>query len=66
VASRPDAAASKLAWAAKGSHKSRRDLRQIVRQMTPTDRSDLDRLADLLGLGGLLAEILAEPDEISG
>ena len=66
VASRPDAAASKLAWAAKGSYKSRRDLRQIFRQMTAPDRSELDRLAGLLGLGGLLAEILAEADEISG
>ena len=66
VASRPDAAASKLAWVAKGSHKSRRDLRQIFRQMTAPDRSELDHLAGLLGLGGLLAEILAEADEISG
>jgi len=66
VASRSDAAASKLAWAAKGSHKSRRDLRQIVRQMGSADRSELDRLAGLLGLGGLLADVLAEPDEISG
>lgn len=66
VASRPDAAASKLAWASKGSHKSRRDLRQIVRQMAAADRSELDRLAAVLGLGDLLADILAEPDEISG
>lgn len=66
VASRPDAAASKLAWAAKGSHKSRRDLRQICRQMTAPDHSELDRLAGLLDLGDLLAEILAEADEISG
>lgn len=66
VASRSDAAASKLAWAAKGSHKSRRDLRQIVRQMASADRSELDRLAGLLGLDGLLADVLAEPDEISG
>jgi hypothetical protein len=66
VASRPDAAASKLAWASKGSHKSRRDLRQIVRQMAAADRSELDRLAAILGLGDLLADILAEPDEISG
>lgn len=66
VASRPDAAASKLCWAAKGSHKSRRDLRQIVRRMTAVDRCELDRLAGLLGLASLLAEILAEPDEISG
>ena len=66
VASRPDAAASKLAWAAKGSHKSRRDVRQIVRPMTTTDRSELDRLVGILDLGDLLSEILAEPDEISG
>ena len=66
VASRPDAAASKLAWASKGSHKSRRDLRQIVRQMAAGDRSELDRLAAILGLVDLLADILAEPDEISG
>ena len=66
VASRSDAAASKLAWAAKGSHKSRRDLRQIVRQMASAERSELDRLAGLLGLGGLLADVLAEPDELSG
>jgi hypothetical protein len=66
VASRADAAASKLAWAAKGSHKSRRDVRQIIRRMAAADRSELDRLAGLLGLGDLLAEVLAEPDEISG
>ena len=66
VASRPDAAASKLVWAAKGSHKSRRDLRQIVRRMTAVDRAELDRLAALLGLGSLLEEVLVEPDEISG
>ena len=39
---------------------------QICRQMTAPDRSELDRLAGLLHLGGLLAEILAEADEISG
>jgi hypothetical protein len=66
VVSRPDAAASKLAWAAKGSHKSRRDLRQIVRLMPLTERVELDRLAGILGLGDLLTEILGEPDEIAG
>ena len=66
VVSRPDAAASKLAWAAKGSHKSRRDLRQIVRHMPSSERAELGRLAGLLGLGNLLAEILAEMDEIAG
>lgn len=66
VVSRPDAAALKLAWAAKGSHKSRRDLRQIVRHMPSSERDELGRLAGLLGLGNLLAEILAEMDEIAG
>lgn len=66
VASRPDAAASKLAWASKGSQKSRRDLRQIVRLMPAGDQRELDRLAGLLGLRDLLAEILRETDEISG
>lgn len=66
VVSRPDAAASKLAWASKGSHKSRRDLRQIVRLMPSAERPELDRLAKLLGLEKLLAEILSEADEIGG
>ena len=66
VVSRPEAAASKLAWASKGSHKSRRDLRQIVRHMPQAECAELDRLAGLLGLGGLLAEILVEADEITG
>jgi hypothetical protein len=66
VVSRPSAAASKLAWAAKGSHKSRRDLRQIVRLMPLTERLELDRLAGILCLGDLLTEILGEPDEIAG
>lgn len=65
VVSRTDAAASKLVWAAKGSQKSRRDLRQIVRLMPAAERPELDRLAGLLGLPHLLAEILSEPDEIS-
>lgn len=66
VVSRPDAVASKLVWASKGSQKSRRDLRQIVRLMPAAERPEPDRLAGLLGLRQLLAEILAEPDEISG
>jgi hypothetical protein len=66
VASQPDAAASKLARAAKGSHKSRRDLRQIVQRMPRSERAELDRLAGVLGLGDMLGEILGEPDEIAG
>jgi len=66
IASRADAAASKLVWASKGSHKSRRDLRQIVRLLSAGDRAEVDRLARLLGLESLLVEILVEEDEIAG
>jgi hypothetical protein len=66
VVSRPDAAASKLAWASKGSQKSRRDLRQIVRSLSEAERTELDRVAGMLALDELLAAILAEPDEIAG
>jgi hypothetical protein len=66
VVSRPDAAASKLAWAAKGSQKSRRDLRQIVQRMPRAERDELDRLVGILGLNALLTEILGEADEIVG
>jgi hypothetical protein len=66
VVSRPDAAASKLAWAAKGSQKSRRDLRLIVRRMPTSERGELDRLAGVLHLTELLVEILREPDDITG
>lgn len=66
VVSRPDAAASKLVWASKGSHKSRRDLRQIVRNLSAAERTELTRIAGLLALDGLLDTILTEPDEIAG
>jgi hypothetical protein len=66
VVSRPDAAASKLAWASKGSQKSGRDLRQIVRSLSEAERTELDRVAGMLALDELLAAILAEPDEIAG
>jgi hypothetical protein len=66
VVSRPDAAASKLVWASKGSHKSRRDLRQIVRNLSAAERTELTRIAGMLALDGLLDTILTEPDEIAG
>jgi hypothetical protein len=64
VASRPDAAASKLVWVSKGSHKSRRDLRQLWRRAATEDRELIERLARELGLERLLLDVLAEPDEI--
>ena len=64
VASLADAAASKLVWVSKGSHKSRRDLRQLWQRATPEQRSLVERLARDLGLEQLLTEVLGEADEI--
>ncbi len=64
--SRADAAASKLVWAALGSHKSRRDLRRMHHAMGEADCREVRRLAEALGHAELLGEILTEADEISG
>ena len=48
IASRADAAVSKLVWIDKGSHKSRRDLRQIFRTAGTADRDLIRELADQL------------------
>lgn len=64
VASLPDAAVSKLIWVSKGSHKNRRDIRKIAGRATAPQVQMIDLLADGLGLTELLAEILAESDEI--
>ena len=64
VASRADAAASKLVWVSKGSHKSRRDLRHIYRTGTDEDCELIRDLAARLGLEPLLGEVLSESDEV--
>jgi len=64
VASRPDLVISKLVWISKGSHKSRRDVRQIVGRATETEMALVREFAEPLKLGALLDEVLAEPDEI--
>lgn len=64
IASLPDAAISKLIWISKGSHKSRRDLRQLIRITSRSQRQTIDQLAISHGLGKLLSEVLAESDEI--
>jgi hypothetical protein len=63
VASRLDAAASKLRWIEMGSHRSRRDLRRMFDEMTDADRLGLGVMASELGLSPLLGEVLIEPDE---
>ena len=64
VVCRADAAASKLVWISKGSHKSRRDLRAIHRGANQTQQAEIAVLAEKFGLSGLLTEVLAEPDEL--
>jgi hypothetical protein len=65
IASLPDTALSKLIWISKGSHKSRRDLRQLIRISTASQRQTIEKLAIDLGLGDLLSEVLSESDEIN-
>lgn len=64
MASRTDVAASKLIWISKGSHKSRRDLRHILRTASAAEREMVDTLAGELALTDLLVEVLNEPDEL--
>ena len=65
VVSRVDSAAAKLVWISKGSHKSRRDLRQIYRTSSEPDRQQIKKLASDLHLQSLLHEVLDESDEFS-
>lgn len=64
IASLADIAGAKLIWIRKGSHKSRRDLRQLIRIATKSQLQTIDQLATDLGLHELLAEVLSESDEI--
>jgi hypothetical protein len=64
LASCADVGASKLVWISKGSHKSRRDLRQLFRLATEADRRRMEHLAEQFGLSDLLAEVLQESDEL--
>lgn len=64
VASRVDAVVSKLVWISKGSHKSRRDLRQLVRTATDSDRKLIREFSKRLDLVSLLEQVLEESDEL--
>jgi len=65
IASRIDSAVSKLVWISKGSHKSRRDFRQIYRLASPTEQGQVQELVDQLGLKDLMNDVLGESDEIA-
>ncbi len=64
IVSRPDAALSKLIWIKRGSHKSRHDLRQIVRRLSEEENIFLRTQALQLELTDLLDSVLAESDEL--
>ena len=64
VVSRTDAAISKLIWIDKGSQRSRRDFRSIFRSCGEQQQIEIRDQATGLQLRGLLAEVLAESDEI--
>jgi len=64
VVSRTDAAASKLVWISKGSHKSRRDLRAIYRDASSDEQQAIRNWATRLDLASLFAEVLQESDEL--
>ncbi|MEI7700183.1 MAG: nucleotidyl transferase AbiEii/AbiGii toxin family protein [Planctomycetia bacterium] len=65
IVSRPDAALSKLIWIKRGSHKSRHDLRQIMRRLSDEEHAFLRSQALQLELTNLLESVLAESDELS-
>ena len=64
VASRPDLVLSKLIWINKGSHKSRRDLRQIMLRIDALEAEQVHQLANQMNLRELLNEVLSETEEI--
>lgn len=64
IASRPDLIASKLVWISKGSHKSRRDVKILMRRAADDEAELARKFAEDLDLAELLDEVLAEPDEI--
>ncbi|REJ94739.1 MAG: hypothetical protein DWQ34_08375 [Planctomycetota bacterium] len=64
IVSRPDLIASKLVWISKGSHKSRRDVKLLMRGANEDDEAVARACVDQLGLTDLLEDVLAEPDEI--
>jgi len=64
LASRIDAAVSKLVWINKGSHKSRRDFRQIFQTSSGSEQLAIRNQCELLGLSVLSDDVLNEPDEL--
>jgi hypothetical protein len=64
IVARRDLAVCKLIWIRKGSHHSRRDLKQILIRAAEEETATVRETAAKLSLLDLLDEVLAEPDEI--
>ena len=64
VVSRVDAAASKLVWISKGSHKSRRDLLAIFRNGSDAEQDAIRAWATSFRYAELLEEVLRESNEL--
>ncbi len=62
IAARSDAALSKLIWASHGSHKSRRDCREILRHASSQELATVKSMAVERELFVLLEQILVETD----
>jgi hypothetical protein len=62
IAARSDAALSKLLWASRGSHKSRRDCREILRHASSEELAIVKGMAVERKLLALLERILVETD----
>lgn len=64
VVSPADLAISKLIWISRGSHKNRRDFRQLLRRISTDDIERIREFTAERSLQSLYDEVLAEPDEI--
>ncbi len=64
VISRLDLTIAKLVWISLGSHKSRRDVRWLWRDLPEPERLEAGQYVEERGLGPLLQEVLNESDEI--
>ncbi|HVJ68241.1 MAG TPA: hypothetical protein VM510_09670 [Caulifigura sp.] len=64
IVCKSDLVISKLLWIQRGSHKSRRDVRQLMRNLDPPETERVRQLARERSLDPVLDEVLSEPDEI--
>lgn len=62
LVSKEDAILSKLIWISKGSHKSRQDIKMMLRRRGELDCDYLTRQAANLGVQGILGELRMELD----